>query len=195
MSETTAIDNAAFVKGLKILFYAAVADTVLSALSAFSALPSFLIWPARLATLAQLLVLLHLRTLTKRYKKAGIFRLISLILPLGAAIRYVGLVFTLAAAVFSWLAAYQEYRGHGGLTREKDLNLADRWNGLFELTIYLAIGLGLLGAGAAWVIGRLEMNETLQTFLCDAAYAAPTLFIGVCFYLRYLKNTIRVFES
>ena len=190
-----AVDNAAIVKWLKILFYAAAADTVLSALSTFSALPGFLIWPARLATLAQLLVLLRLRTLTKRYKKAGIFRLISLILPLGAAIRYVGLVFTLAAAVFSWLSTYQEYRGHGELTREKDLNLADRWNSLFELTIFLAIGLGLVGAGAAWVIGRLEMNEVLQTFLRDAAYAVPPLLIGAGFYLRYLKKTIRVFES
>ena len=191
----TAISNAIYVKWLKILFYIAVADTVLSTLNTFSILPGFFPWFGRVATLLQLAVLLRLSFLTKRYKKAGIFRLFALILPLGATIRYVSLVLTLAALVFSWLACYQEYRGHGELSYEKDLNLADWWNRLFELSIILTFILGLVCVAAVWLIGRLQMNAALQSFLKNAVFAIPSLLVSVCFYLRYLRKTITVFSE
>ena len=205
MSET-APGNTTFVKWLKILLCAAIVDAVAATLSHFSSILTFLsiwpanltfltTWPAALAGLVKTLVLLRLCTLNARYKKAGIFRLCALLLPLGAGIRYAGLVFSLAALVFSLLAAYQEYRGHGEMSYKKDLNLADQWFRLFEWTIILAFVFGFAGAGLSWLLGRIEMNATLQTFLQSAVFAVPELLVSVFLYIRYLRETIRVFSE
>lgn len=192
----TAPGNTTFVKWLKILLCAAVVDAVASALGQFSVIPAFLTtWPATLAALVKTIVLLRMCTLNARYKKAGIFRLCALILPLLAGIRYAGLAFSLAALVFSLLAAYQEYHGHGEMSYKKDLNLADQWFRLFEWTIILAFVIGFAGAGLNWILGRIEMNATLQTFLQSAVFAIPDLLISVFLYLRYLRKTIRIFSE
>lgn len=192
----TAPGNTTFVKWLKILLCAAIVNAAASALGQFSVIPAFLTtWPASLATLVKTVTLLRLCALNARYKKAGIFRLCALLLPLGAGIRYAGLVFSLAALVFSYLASYQEYRGHGEMSYEKDLNLADQWNGLFELTIYLSIGIGFLCAGLSWILGRIEMNAGLKMFLQGTVFAIPDLLVSVFLYLRYLRKTIRVFSE
>lgn len=192
MNEHNELSRENIGKWLRVLFYVHLAAAVLSVVADLSDWD--FLWIRRGLTALSILALLRLAGADPRYRKAGIYRAVTLGCTLITSLLFSSLLLLTAGSLFSLMATYQEYTAHGELIGEADAPLAYKWNSLFVWSI----GVGIVSSLASVVIALLASM---------AGYSIPVLtnvVIGIitaaelaleAVYLWYLHRTLRMFQE
>lgn len=187
-------------KWYKVLFWLVIpgiAANLLTNENIVAEVPS-LYWPGQILTVLYAVaygwVLLQLAAENSRYRKAGIWLIVSTILSvfadvlsnvgLGAA--GISLLVVFVAVGISIAGAYQEYQGHSEILSEVDAVLSEKWLKLWKwyVIVLVASFAGVLLIFLSAILGVLAM--------LFAAIAA--LVVGVL-ELVYLYRQAKLFES
>lgn len=187
-------------KWYKVLFWLVIpgiAANLLTNENIVTEVPA-LYWPGQILTVLYAVaygwVLLQLAAENSRYRKAGIWLIVSTIISvfadalsnagLGAAV--ISLPIVLVAVGLSIAGAYQEYQGHSEILSDVDAVLSEKWLKLWKwyVIVLVASFAGMLLIFLSAILGVLAM--------LFAAIAA--LVVGVL-ELVYLYRQAKMFES
>ena len=177
-------------KWLKYLLYFAIAALVNSVISYIPLVGKLSGWLGIAISAATAYLLFRLKDTGKRYRTAALFAAISLVAGL-----FSGTIPVLIVLVCSIVSEYQEYHGHGELVADRDARLANKWNGLFWLSLVMSLivgaAAGLLGAILLIVTGvESELPNTIGSVLSAVIALAVR---GL--YVVYLHRTVKLLEN
>ena len=177
-------------KWLRLLFYVSLASFLKSLLAylPFIRFPGLI---SQIITLCKILCLFCLVPHALRFRKAAIFRAITLVCALLGSLPLVA-----AGTVFSIVAAYQEYHAHAELIAEKDTVLARRWCNLFHWDWSITLLISLISS-IVTVILMYPNPRADASHISAITNSLLTLFSRVLdlVYLLYLKKTIQHFQK
>lgn len=177
-------------KWLKYLMYVAIAALVNSVISYIPLVGKLSGWLGIAISAAAVYLLFRLKDAGKRYRTAALFAAISLV-----AGRFSGTIPVLIVLVCSTVSEYQEYHGHGELVADRNARLADKWNGLFWLSLVasliVGVAAGLLGAILLIVTGT---ESELSNILVSALSTVIALAVRML-YVVYLHRTVKLMEN
>lgn len=182
------------VRWLRILFWIHIASIALSLISALPINTGFTTWISRAITAAVMLCLFQLAPACGRYRKAAVFTAVSLDLILIATLLFSSPLLTLAASIFSILAAYQEYSGHSDTVAEADPKLSRNWHSLFNWQLIVGVLTSFVSMVAVIVLAALEMNAAAITALIAGALSLVSMILQI-FYLMYLNRMIKIYSE
>ena len=187
-------------KWYKVLFWLVIpgiAANLLTNENIVTEVPA-LYWPGQILTVLYAVaygwVLLQLAAENSRYRKAGIWLIVSTILlvfadalaNVGVGAAAISLLIGLVAVGLSIAGAYQEYQGHSEILSDVDAVLSEKWLKLWKwyVIVLVASFVGMLLIFLSAILGVLAM--------LFAAIAA--LVVGVL-ELVYLYRQAKLFES
>ncbi len=178
-----------FLKWTKNLLYLECAILVLLVLEEIPIIGSVFDWINTIAVVATIYALYKLGAVSERYKKAAVFRGISLIISFLIGLIPLLAMLAIVGAVCSLIGLYQEFCGHAEMLNGINETLSRKWHSLFNWNIFGGIVLGILATPLMVVFGVLLHVDT--SVLTAATLVLITGFdvILKVFYLLYLKRT------
>ncbi len=176
-------------KWLRYLFYIHIASIVVSWIKA-----DWNIWVSAALTVGTALCLYKLAPMGARYKKAAVYTAVVIGMSLPALFLDAAAIMTLAASIFSILAAYQEYNGHSELVARKDTKLSGNWHSLFTWEIVVGVISALLATTAAVILVLGEVATAAITGIVTLLLNGVSLVLGIL-YLVYMNRTIKLAEA
>lgn len=132
----------------------------------------------------------NLEVKNPRYKKAGLFLLLSLVMLFVNRLVSTTLV-SLVFSVLSLLAVYQEYASHGEVAAPHDAKLARVWRSLFVWQIIAGVVAGMLSAVAVLAMTMQGMDAARMTTLVTAGVMAVNALVKIV-YLSCLNKMVRI---
>ena len=189
MNDTVMTGPAKWYRNLLYVHLASIVNSLLT----FLPVPGILTTAvSRIVTVAAIICLLKLQSLSLRYRTAGICRAVMLACVLlgfsGSAVP------ALIATVFSIVAVYQEYSAHSEATASGDPDLSRRWHGLFGWGIAAAVLVSVGSAVAAVFAYALEMDVSRIQGAVLGILEIPRLAVDG-FYFWYLIRTLRLLRQ
>ncbi len=185
-------------KWLKYLFYIHIVSVAISLISLLPIVDNWIVWISRAVALATVVCLFQLASAHKRYQKAAFFRAGMLSISLFHAFFSGRTFLILVSSVFSIIAVYQEYNGHGELVQDLDPGLSRKWKKLFTWQVLCSILVSLLTVTVSVILALLLNSGT------NAPTAAATVVQVVAegmslaleaVYLIYLNRTIHLIQT
>lgn len=202
MSETKYMKEQAqfLAKCYKILFWLVIlgnAANLLTNENIAAELP-VLYWPGQILTflfsLAYGWVLLRLVAENRRYRMAGICRIVAAVVSLFAesfsnlsvAAAVMGLLLSITALGISLAGGYQEYQGHSEVVSEADTVLSEKWLKLWKWYVIMVV---VMAAGMLLIFLSVTLGVLAILFAVIAALVISVL------ELVYLYRQAKLFES
>ena len=184
-----------FVKWLRVLMYIALAGLVYTLVGIPSFIPvAITTWISRILMAVMAFSMFKLAPVNDRYKKAGIQRVIVLVLTVVADLLHVTAAVALVTGILSIIADYQEYHGHSELIEEKDHQLSGKWTSLFMWSIIAGLVLGFTSTATAMFTAMAGVDTMKATILIAAILAIPQSVIEIL-YILYLKKMVAIFAE
>ena len=184
-----------FLKWTKNMFYLHCASLLLTVLGEIPVIGFVFNWISTLVLIVIIVALFKLAPANVRYKKAAIFRGISVgvsfviyLVPLLGMISIVG-------SICSFVSLYQEYCGHAEMLNGIDEKLSRKWHTLFNWNVFGGIVLGILAAPLLVVLGVLLIVDTSVITVLTLILITSFDVILRVIYLIYLKQTRDQIES
>ena len=130
-----------------------------------------------------------------RYKKAAVYRTVMFVSALVAAPLRAGIVITLAGSVFSIMAVYQEYHGHGDLMESLDKRLSEKWHSLFLWGILAGLLMGFVSTAAALLIPLTQMDMVTAVAVTSFVLGIPQYILDGLYILYLRRMTVLLGEK
>lgn len=122
----------------------------------------------------------NLEVKNPRYKKAGVFLLLSLVMLFVNRLLPNSLV-SLVASVLSLIAVYQEYAAHSEVAAPHDGRLARIWRSLFVWEIIIGVVAAMFSAVAVLALTMLEMDAARMTAIISVALTVVNALVKVIY--------------
>lgn len=186
-------------KWLRVLFYTQAASMALTVVNAVSNLDSITAWILKAINLTVLWSLFQIKAVNPRYGKAALAKAVVLVCgflttPINSSALGLSSILLLVGATASWIAAYQEYHGHGELAAEQDQKLAEQWNSLFLKEILIGLGISVISTvGTTVLVTAGAVTGTITTVIIILSTICNLALEGL--YLHYMKRTLTLFET
>ena len=183
-----------FLKWIPILWYIQLGVLIWEIVSWFP-LPTILLdWGNKMLSLVTAVVLFQLVPVCKRYRIAGIFVCVAVVLSLVNMFIQNTMV-QLGASACALAALYFEFIAHAELVKECVPKLAKSWNVLFEWEIICGVVVGIIGAPLAVVIAvMLAIDPNIAASGIMVLMAGGGIVLQIV-YLILLKRTQAAYEK
>lgn len=168
-----------------------IAAVALSVLAVIPGVSKVTQWISPLVSAGVILVLFRLAPANERYRKAAIFRCITLAGTVLALLNISALA--LVTSVCSIIASYQEYNAHSEVTHAAPV-LSGKWHSLFYWQLVAGILSGF-GAVAGTVIAVLVGVDTTAIVSGVVMIVAAVSIVLQIVYVTYLKKTLELFRN
>lgn len=168
-----------------------IAAVALSVLAVIPGVSKVTQWISPLVSAGVILALFRLAPANERYRKAAIFRCITLAGTVLALLNISALA--LVTSVCSIIASYQEYNAHSEVTHAAPV-LSGKWHSLFYWQLVAGILSGF-GAVAGTVIAVLVGVDTTAIVSGVVMIVAAVSIVLQIVYVTYLKKTLELFRN
>ena len=178
---------------LKILLIVQTTGFLLTALAVIPAMGTLSGWLSRAVSVCAIVAMMQLAPADERYRKAGIFMLVTLIAGIVNQIFPISIL-TLAVSICSLVATYQQYYAHAELVEEVNGKFAKKWRSLFVWQLVVGFAGGLITAAGVIVgvaAGMAEGTIATLTLVVTTLISAAIELV----YLLYLKKTLNLVQA
>lgn len=180
------------VKWLRFLFYIGIASIAYSVIS--TAFTLNWVWLSLALSIANLVCLFALGSVNSRYRTSAILSIVSCAAVLLVYISEWLSILSLAGAVCSLVATYQQYKAHAELTGCKDAVLARKWEKLFGWQLLAGV-LVAFSSVVMVIVGALAGGDVASLTLLVTWIITILQIIVNSIYLLYLHRTIALFQE
>lgn len=195
MNETKVIHNFEIAKWLRVVMYIAIVSLVNTLVGGLPFIPDGITaWISRGITVVMIVSMIKLAPANDRYKKAGIYRAVMLVLTIAIELFDISAMLILAVSILSIVAMYQEYHAHSELIADKDQKLSGKWTSLFMWSILSGLLIGFTSTAAAMIIAFADMDITTATAIIAGILSIPEYIIDVL-YIQNLKKMTVLFQK
>ena len=122
----------------------------------------------------------NLEVKNPRYKKAGVFLLLSLVMLFVNRLLPNSLV-SLISSVLSLIAVYQEYAAHAEVAAPHDGRLARTWRSLFVWEIIIGVVASMFSTVAILALTMLEMDAARMTMIISGALTVVNALVKIVY--------------
>ncbi len=174
------------------MFYIAIASIVNSLDNVIPALPGAIFtWISRGIMAAMIYCTYKLSAFNEHYGKAAKYRAVMLGCTLATEYLFRSTILTFVASIFSLMAVYQEYSGHGDVVKETDPKFSRKWNSLFywKFVAGMLVSMGTLGTTVLVTAAGQDIADIVPWIV--TLLRIPRIIIEII-YIGYLNKTIRI---
>lgn len=186
-------------KYLRVLFYVQIASIVITLINAVSYLDSITGWVIKALAIIAIWSLFQMKNASSRYRTAAIAKVTVLICgllttPVNTSAMGLSGILALVGGIASWVAAYQEYHGHGEIAAHWDEKLMKKWNSLFVWEVVISLGISTISVfGTTLMIAAGVLSSTITTVIITLSTICGLALDAL--YLHYMKQTLAFIDA